>query len=257
MKIIITESQLQELTGQYKEEVEILYKDNNMVCMVPKSQMTSDIYGKGANWCQRSVGGFGDWSKRGLLIRFLFKDKRKIRFTYFFKGVTDSTEYYWANESGFHVLEGKGNPFRAKTNRKRSSSIEDDILEKMKDIPEQCRENVLKFIKKHKETYEYCYRDNKYVPSAQSEKIEKLTKIKNYYNEIMDSISDKNNGTFIGSIRFIDLEKIKIKFTHYNGDRYVDEVYTEPSRLKARMDEFIEEMEQKYSRKFSNKKTPM
>jgi hypothetical protein len=41
----------EELTGKYKDETEIIYKDKNLVCLIPKSQMTSRIYGSGTQWC--------------------------------------------------------------------------------------------------------------------------------------------------------------------------------------------------------------
>ena len=50
MKILITEEQLDELKGQYKDEVEIIYRDKNLVCLIPKSQMTSRIFGRKTEW---------------------------------------------------------------------------------------------------------------------------------------------------------------------------------------------------------------
>lgn len=72
----------EELTGKYKDETEIIYKDKDIVCMLPKSQMTSSIYGKGANWCQTQVAGFDIWTgknknEKSLLIRFLIRGGRK------------------------------------------------------------------------------------------------------------------------------------------------------------------------------------
>src|SRR3972149_3562154 len=59
---------LKELTGKFKDEVEIIYRDKNIVCLIPKSQMTSYIYGNKANWCQKEKNGFEGWSKAGLRI---------------------------------------------------------------------------------------------------------------------------------------------------------------------------------------------
>ena len=237
--MIITETQLQELKGQYKDEVEILYKDRNMVCMIPKSQMTSDIYGKKANWCQRQVGGFRNWSKTGLLIRFLFRDKRKIRFTYFFK----STQFYWANEGGLHVLEGNGNPFLVKSNRNRESSIEKDILTKIKDIPEECREIVLKFIDQHKEQYEYCYRDETYVSLPLSKLYDQFMNINREYRDKLYDLSRKKRD-LIASIDFDpDTKEFQFKHSETYGEEnnyLLDrEKFKDPNKLRARLDDYI------------------
>ena len=40
----------EELTGNFKDETTIIYKDKNLVCMIPKSQMSSRIYGQGTNF---------------------------------------------------------------------------------------------------------------------------------------------------------------------------------------------------------------
>ena len=119
----------EELTGKFKDETEIIYRDKDLVCMIPKSQMTSNIYGQKTNWCQVTKTGFDNWSGSTheevfLLIRFLFKNGKKIRFTYF-----DNDEFYWANETGYHVLQGSGNPFEINSKRDRIRDLEKDILD--------------------------------------------------------------------------------------------------------------------------------
>ena len=101
------EKDIDELEGQFKEETEVIYKDHNMVCLVPKSQMSSKMFGKGTKWCSTGKYMFDYWSTKGLLIRFLFRGGKKIRVTYMF----NNGSYNWANENGHHTLEGKGNPF--------------------------------------------------------------------------------------------------------------------------------------------------
>lgn len=169
MKILITESQfkvINELRGAYKEETEIIYRDNNIVAMIPKSQMTSRMFGKGTSWCQVGKTGFDMWSDVGLLIRFLMRGGRKVRFTYFFKDMGHNHEvgkYYWANESGHHVLYGEGDPFDPKPKRvDRSSTIEQDIIGLISKIPEEAKEKVREFITIHKDGYDYCYRNEEF-----------------------------------------------------------------------------------------------
>lgn len=179
MKITLTEKQLDELKGQYKDEVEIIYRDPTIVCMIPKSQMTSSIYGMKTNWCQTHLGGFRNWSSGGLLIRFLFKNGRKVRFTYHYDDF-EKDHFHWANESGWHVLEGRGNPFEASSRKQMPGTLETDILARINEIPVMCKRKVLQFIKTYKKKhYEYCYRDDEYTPPGIKEKRE-------VYNAIMD-----------------------------------------------------------------------
>jgi len=151
----------EELTGTFKDETTIIYKDKDLVCMIPKSQMSSRLYGQGTNWCQTHKIGFDNWSKgagRGdvaLLIRFLFKTGRKIKVTYFANG-----EYFWSREDANHVLYNRGNPFEAKSIRGQwKSSIEEDILSLIKTIPDLCKRDVCRFIDANIKKFKYIYRD--------------------------------------------------------------------------------------------------
>lgn len=189
MKILISESQLKnlkEISGQFADETEVIYKDKNLVCLIPKSQMSSLMYGKGTKWCQIRQPGFDLWSRSGLLIRFIFRGGKKIRFTYFFPGSgrkQENEDYYWANENGFHVLHGEGNPFDAKTRRDRIRDTELDILAYIKIIPEECRNKVLKFINQNRKEYEYCYRDKEYILPKIKQNREKYFDFVNRYGE--------------------------------------------------------------------------
>lgn len=187
---------LKELTGKYKDEVEIIYRDKNLVCMVPKSQMASHIYGRGTKWCQISKSGFDNWSKGGLLIRFLFKNGRKIRFTYFI-GKYASTGFYWANESGHHILASEGaglNPFIV--NPKRHQYVRDaekDVMNIIEnDIPEECKQKVLEFIKKNQESYDYCYSDVDYKSPTIHAKEKEFKKLYDYYMDEVDNLRKDN-----------------------------------------------------------------
>lgn len=177
MKLLISESQLKtlnELGGQFKEETEIIYRDNNIVCLIPKSQMSSRMFGKGANWCSNSKHGFDQWSKYGLLVRFIFRGGKKIRFTYYFKR-ENNDDFNWANENGYHTLFGKGSPFEVKSTDSKFSN-ESDILTHIKLIPDECKKRVLDFIKKNKKQYNYCYRNEDYK-TPKNKKIEDTYKL--------------------------------------------------------------------------------
>lgn len=199
----------EELTGKYKDETEIIYKDKDIVCMLPKSQMTSSIYGKGANWCQTQVAGFDIWTgknknEKSLLIRFLIRGGRKIRFTYF-----PNKEFYWANESGYHVLEGKGNPFEVQPPKDRIRDNEKDILELIKDkITQECKDKVLDFIDKNLKDYKYIYRNLNYLPQHIQKFKSEYDKVNNkYYDEIYNINNDK---VYIRS--YFDKNKIVLQY---------------------------------------------
>src|SRR3972149_3830355 len=223
-KILLKEEFLKEvffkeLTGKFKDEVEIIYRDKNIVCLIPKSQMTSYIYGNKANWCQKEKNGFEGWSKAGLLIRFLFKEGgRKIRFTYF-TGQNESRGFYWANESGHHILseEGKGkNPFEASSKNKTLWPNEIDTLNLINQIPEECKQKVLEFIEKHKEAYEYCYKDTEYKPVGLKAKMDEFESIYNYYIDAFHAIHEHNQNIII-SIHF---DKSTKEFTINHSNEY-------------------------------------
>jgi hypothetical protein len=221
MNILITEAQvkvLSELLGDVAKETEILYRDKDLVCLIPKSQMTSKLFGRNANWCQRDKAGFEMWSRSGLLIRFLFRGGRKIRFTYFYKPYGNGDrygdkepdpndgfnfrvgDYYWSNEKGAHLLRGSGNPFDAKSRRERESILENDILSLMNKIPQNCKDIVLRFIDEHKKGYDYCYKNEEFHTKHEimmRNINDKLFKFTNQYYDILSSYHRKNPDFYI------------------------------------------------------------
>jgi hypothetical protein len=127
---------LESLTkAEMQQEVDIIYQDLNLICMIPKTQRASNIYGVGTNWCQTRRDGFETWSEGGLLVRFLFKGGRKIRFTW-----NTHQEFHWASERGHHVLKGHGDPFDVVASA--GSTIESDIVALIRQIPEECKQRV-------------------------------------------------------------------------------------------------------------------
>jgi hypothetical protein len=223
MNILITESQvkvLSELLGDVAKETEILYRDKDIVCLIPKSQMTSRLFGRNANWCQRDKAGFEMWSKSGLLIRFLFRGGRKIRFTYFYEPYGNAErygnkeadpndgfnfrvgDYYWSNEKGAHLLRGSGNPFDAKSRRERDSILEKDILNLMNKIPQNCKDNVLRFIDEHKKGYDYCYKEKEFYTKREimTHGIHNsLFDFIDQYDDIISSYHRKNQNFYFNS----------------------------------------------------------
>lgn len=201
----------EELTGKYKEETEIIYKDRNLVCMVPKSQMTSHIYGKKTAWCQVTKSGFGMWTKPrkdilGLLVRFLFKSGRKIRFSYF----TDGT-FHWANEQGWHVLMGKegDDVFSPECPKKNIRDLEKDILEQIRLIPEECKEKVREFLERNRKEYQYVYREEGYMSPDLKRASEVYDRLRKEYRSDMEEIRYDGTGRYLG-IEIDDRQKNRL-----------------------------------------------
>jgi hypothetical protein len=229
----------EELTGKYKEETEIIYKDKDLVCMLPKSQMTSSIYGKGANWCQTQVAGFDMWSgknrnEKALLIRFLIRGGRKIRFTYF-----PNKEFYWANESGWHVLKGEGNPFEAnpfKDNNIRD--VEKDILDLIKDkIPQECKDKVLEFIEKNLKDYKYIYRNQNYIPQHLEKLRDAYTEVKRKYDEVINKINSEGN-IYISS--YFHNNKITLQYSP-GPSKMLEELFDNADDFEKKLKQLIDE----------------
>lgn len=198
MKLLITEQQLKtitEISDRIREQIDIIYQDKNLICFVPKTQEASKIYGSNANWCQRHKTGFEMWSERGLLIRFLFRGGRKIRTTYFFKHQQVPTQrYYWANENGYHVLFGETtNPFDAVNKEGRIRQTEQDIIDHIHMIPDECKRRVLEFIKEHEEGYDYCYKGEEYYTKKETIIKNNLELIQRKYQKYIDYIKSFEN----------------------------------------------------------------
>jgi hypothetical protein len=238
---------------EIKSQVEVIYKDANLVCLIPKSQMTSSMYGQGTEWCQVSASGFEDWSRKGLLIRFLFKSGRRIRFTYFFPKFKDiyHGDYYWANENGYHVLTDTGNPFEAQFKGDRVRDTEKDILNLIKQIPQECQNRVLNFLEKNKEAYDYCYSNDEFRPTKIENTYKKFLEIYNKYK------NDVNRLDIQGVVLHLYYDKIKreIVISHgimdegrkYNQSKIKKEIFREAQieQVDHRMAQLVDFYSQK------------
>ena len=155
-----------------QQEVDIIYQDPNLICLIPKTQRASRIYGGGTNWCQTRKDGFETWAQGAFLVRFLFKGGRKIRFTWGTSG-----EFHWASERGHHVLKGHGDPFDVVASA--GSTIESDIVTLIHQIPDECKQRVRALIA-CREFPDYARDLPAYTPARTSE-----------LNRIMDSLRKK------------------------------------------------------------------
>ena len=163
----------EELNKELSKEVDIIYKDSNLVCLMPKSQKTSKMYGKGTEWCQKDKHGFDLHTKTlnndkhhyeiNFIIRFLFKNKRKIRFTYY----PLKNSFYWAKDQHHHLMITTGNDFfnPKPLNINKIRDLEKETLELISKIPQECRDRVNEYIRKNigkKANDFYIYRDIEY-----------------------------------------------------------------------------------------------
>lgn len=229
----------EELTGKFKDETEIIYRDKDLVCMIPKSQMTSNIYGQKTNWCQVTKTGFDNWSGSTheevfLLIRFLFKNGKKIRFTYF-----DNDEFYWANETGYHVLQGSGNPFEINSKRDRIRDIEKDILDNISKIPEKCKSDVLEFIDKNKKKFKYIIRDEEYNPASVKSLIDQLEIVKNKYNDKLKEMIQETQ-TYISFYLDKRMKIFHLNWAESHSKDIITETFTNVKDFEKRLCEVIE-----------------
>jgi len=158
-----------ELNKYYKNQIEILYKDKNLLCIIPKTQEASKLYATDCNWCQKNISGFYGWSLLGnntmkhehpnihsLLIRFIFKNKDKVRLTVFIEN-SKILSFHWASKNGQHVFEyekGKSNrlglyanvfsPLNIEPNT--LSLLEESVYKIIKMIPDKCKYKISKYI---------------------------------------------------------------------------------------------------------------
>lgn len=184
-----------------KCETEILYRDANLICMIPRTQRASRIYGRGTNWCQTTKPGFDNWSEDSLLVRFIFKSGRKIRFTLDEDGV-----YHWASERGHHVMNGQGDPFDYVPERQ--STIEADIIRQIALIPEACKQRVREVIA------------SGYIPDYGIEPTEYLTA----RSQKIKGIADRLNAKYRPNAD--DAEFSIFASTDPKSDRTIDIVYS-------------------------------
>jgi hypothetical protein len=222
----------EELTGELKSEVEIVYRDKNMVCLLPRSQKSSFLYAGGTQWCTKTKPGFDIMhNKEALLFRFIFKNKRKIRLS--MVPHEDQFKFDWATENGGHVLSGSGfDPFTIKSNH----PVEKDVQDVIDLIPQECKEEVLAIIKGNRKVSGGVIRDKNYrSPKIQKSYMDYNT-IKYRYRGILDTISKKGN---LIEIKFQDK---KYHINHDNGT----ESFTDIDKFKKRLSEIVIELAPEY-----------
>lgn len=72
----------EEFKGKITEEADIVYKDSNLLIIVPKTPEATKKYSRNTNWCSNNKGGFYCHFPTSNLFRFHFKDGFKLRLTW-------------------------------------------------------------------------------------------------------------------------------------------------------------------------------
>jgi len=140
-----------------KEEVDIIYRDSNLICLIPKTQRASHIYGHKTWWCSTKINTFDEIAEDGdkVLFRFLFKDGYKMRLSYDLV----SKNMDWSDKSSVHFFEKiSDDPFfitkeeierEIFNNGSKAYKIQ-EFIDKFDTIPEKCREQIMDIIQKEK-----------------------------------------------------------------------------------------------------------
>jgi hypothetical protein len=148
-----------ETSNALKDDVEVIFKDKNLVCLIPKSQKAAHIYGYKTKWCSISKKRWDELTFLHESIRFffLFKNGYKLRLSY----IPRLKSGDWADSSGNHILHFKDkDPFEIETN-----SIDKTVIDKILSIPELCKNKIREYIIGNKKI-NYIKREEDYKPKT-------------------------------------------------------------------------------------------
>lgn len=151
-----------------KQEVDLIYRDKDLICLIPKTQRASYIYGQKTYWCSTKLDQFNEIVEDAdkLLFRFIFKNGYKMRLTYDL--ATKNMD--WSDRSSVHYFEGKKeNPFKVPNTEvqkelKLYPKYKDkifDLIEHISNIPKDCKTKILEIIKSGKRV-DYKFSEDEY-----------------------------------------------------------------------------------------------
>jgi len=147
----------EELTNNSNDEVEMIYRDKNMVCLIPKTQRMAYIYGYRTKWCNVTKNRFDEltFDYKILVIVFLFKEKYDKEGSYGYKlrlvYNPDTKTGDWGDNSGKHILDFENkDPFELEMNPRNIDEMTKRAFSKISEIPQECKNNVRKYLSKEK-----------------------------------------------------------------------------------------------------------
>lgn len=165
MKILkFTEYINEELSPSMRDKVDIVYRDTNLVILVPKTYEVSKKYSLKTRWCSNDIGMFLKHNERDNLYRLLFKNGKKIRLTWSY---VDEIGYgagcHWGtgwdpektgiergSYSWIHPLDNN-EPFEFDIDQMKSKGFSDERIKLAKDItelPQEAKEAIIEYQKK-------------------------------------------------------------------------------------------------------------
>lgn len=136
---------LNELSGYYQENVDIVYKDNNLVVLAPKTSKAASKYSRGTEWCSQSSSGFCSHRRSEMLFRFLFKDGYKLRLNTRKDGVAG----HWGGPKGettsYPMLHFMRNPKNIRNLNFVPSNDNNLMIQHINSIPDNIMSKVINY----------------------------------------------------------------------------------------------------------------
>jgi hypothetical protein len=162
----------EELSNNFKNEVEMLFRDENLVCLIAKSQKAAHIYGYRTKWCNVKKQRWDEltFDHKNIVIFFMFKEKSgeygshgyKLRLLY----EPEHQSGDWGDSSGVHILHfHQKDPFKVTFDPKTNEESEIRAMLRILSIPDECKEIVKKYLWGEKDI-DYIKKDQEYTSNS-------------------------------------------------------------------------------------------
>lgn len=148
----------EEFKGKIAEEADIVYRDKNMLVIVPKTLQASKRYSRNTNWCSIDKGGFYGHYPTANLFRFHFKDGYKIRLTWDYlpwDGHSYTAGTHWGQggwmkgeDASYQHIRPKDeeNPFDFDYHK---NDYKQFMVNRILSIPEEAKKKIIEYQKSH------------------------------------------------------------------------------------------------------------
>ncbi len=147
----------EEFKGKITDEADIVYKDSNLLIIVPKTPEATKKYSRNTDWCSNSKSGFYCHYPTSNLFRFHFKDGYKLRLTWdYLKWKGDySGGTHWGqggkldgkSVSYYHIRpRDENNPFEFDYDKDDHRKM---MVDRIASIPEEARKKVIEYQDNH------------------------------------------------------------------------------------------------------------
>lgn len=146
----------EEFTSKLSDDVDIIYRDRNLVIMIPKTPESTKKYSRDTMWCSNNKSGFYQHSVTANLFRFHFKDGYKLRLTWDYipyDGESYSGGTHWGQGG---KLDGKILSYEYIRPKNEMEPFEFDynkddyrqmMVDRIKTIPNEAKEKVIEYQK--------------------------------------------------------------------------------------------------------------